>query len=302
MNRSVRSSRHLLVLLGAFFFFSFLPFVAYAAPAPLTDATVNLYCQFKTGNKTLSSSGSGVFVSERGIILTNAHVAKHFLLQGTEGKTTGTCSVRTGSPAKAAYTAAVLYISPQWLASSATKTSGTGEHDFALLYITGATKGSIPSSFPKLPLKLFSDARENETVRIAGYPTEKLNFKQVQNKLHYTIATSSITSLRTFTTSPYVDVVNIAPSAAGSAGISGGPVINEASEVIGIATALSSSKKDRTLRAITIPYIDRVVQSETGLPLNLILWGNLPARASTTAASIPTDTIKTLRTSLFKKK
>lgn len=302
MTRLVRQFKTTSILLIATALFLWTVPTASAAETTLEDATVNLYCQFKTGNKTLSTSGSGVFVNERGVILTNAHVAKYFLLQGKEGKTTGTCSVRTGSPAKAAYTASVLYISPQWLASSATKTSGTGEYDFALLYVTGAKKGALPLSFPKLPMKLFADAREGEAVAIAGYPTEKLNFKSVQSKLKYVTASSTITSLRNFSTYPTVDIINIGASDAGSAGISGGPVVNETSEVIGIATALSSSKKDRTLRAITLPYVDRTIQSETGLPLNLILWGNLSARASTTVASIPPDTIKALRTSLFKKK
>ncbi len=290
-----------ILLLAVLTFFAW-TISAAAAGTALEDATVNLYCQFKTGNKTFSSSGSGVFVSERGVILTNAHVAKYFLLQGKEGKTTGTCSVRTGSPAKATYTASVLYISPQWLASSAAKTSGTGEHDFALLYVTGTTKGALPSSFPKLLMELFSDAREGETVAIAGYPTEKLDFKKVQNKLAFVTASSTITSIRTFSTNASADVLSIASSAAGSAGVSGGPIINKASEIVGIATALSSGKKDRTLRAITLPYINKTIQSETGLPLNLILWGDLHTRALKTKDSISSETLKTLRTSLFKKK
>lgn len=297
--RFLRSILVFTILFGVLF--SYTP-VVHAADAVLHYATVNLYCQFKMGNKTMSSSGSGVFVSERGIILTNAHVAKYFLLQGKEGKTTGTCSVRTGSPAKATYSASVLYISSQWLASSSTKTTGAGEHDFALLYVTGAEKGTLPTSFPKLPLKLFERPLEGDHVTIAGYPTEKLSFKDVRNKLSIVSASSTITSLRTFGPTNTVDVLNIASSEAGSAGVSGGPVVNAKREVIALATALSSGKKDRTLRAITLPYIDRTIQAETALPLNLILWGNLQARASTTAASISPDTLKTLRTSLFKKK
>src|SRR5690349_10285815 len=72
---------------------------------PITDATVNLYCRLKAGKQLLSASGSGVFISDRGVILTNAHVAQYFLLAGEKGRVTGWCSVRTGSRAKEAYTA-----------------------------------------------------------------------------------------------------------------------------------------------------------------------------------------------------
>src|SRR5688500_2914917 len=73
---------------------------ALKAPDPIKDATVNLYCRLKAGKRTVSSSGSGIMIDERGIILTNAHVAQYFLLAGEKGRVTGWCSVRTGSPAK----------------------------------------------------------------------------------------------------------------------------------------------------------------------------------------------------------
>lgn len=269
---------------------------------PLKAATVNLYCTFRSGNKRFAASGSGVFVSERGVILTNAHVAQYFLLPRKEGKVTGSCSVRTGSPAKDQYTASVLYISPKWFAGSPTSPTGTGEYDFALLYVTDAKKGSLPSLFPKLPIEVAESPRVTDGVTIAGYPTEKLSSDAVRKKLKISAASSTVTNVRNFTPHVLADVLTIAPSTANAHGVSGGPIINSQGEVIGLATAVSSGKTDRTLRAVSLPYINRTLQAETYLPLNYLFIGDFTQRANSTKASVSTTTLQTIRDSMFKRK
>lgn len=280
------------------------------------DATVNLYCNFKAGRKIYSTSGSGVFVSDRGVILTNAHVALFFLLAqenieektGKKAKVRGACSVRTGSPAKASYDASVLYLSPLWIEDNASELlkktpKGTGEGDFALLYVTDAKKGAVPERFPSLAIDTTGAIAEKETVTIAGYPTEKLDFKGVQRKLKAVTAPSAVTNVRTFTkNNQSLDVLTLAPSAAGSFGVSGGPVIDDSGEVIGIVTTKSAAKDDRTLRSITLGYIDRTLESETTLPLNALLSGDFALQASSTSAAITPAILKIVTNSLLKKR
>jgi hypothetical protein len=271
------------------------------------DATVNLYCRIKSGKKTYSSSGSGVFISERGVILTNAHVAQYFLLAEEDGRVKGECDVRTGSPARDRYDASLLYISPDWLKSnveniSKNKPRGTGENDFALLYVTKASKGDLPAAFPALALHTGIPA-ENSAVLIAGYPTEKLDFKGVQRKLQHVAASSTVTNLQSYGVTNFVDLITLAPSAAGSFGVSGGPVVNAANEVTGIVATKGGNEKDRTLRAISLSYIDRTL-ALSGLSLQTLTGpsSNFEIRAQLTEMSLPENVRETLKKNLLKKR
>lgn len=278
------------------------------APDPVKDATVNLYCRLKAGKKILSSTGSGVFISERGVILTNAHVAQYFLLAGEKGRVTGWCSVRTGSPAKETYTAEVLYLPPAWVEEnisliSKNRPKGTGENDFALLYVTGAKKkGALPETFPALSLGAVSGATLGSGVTVAGYPSDKLDFDDIRNKLSVVSATSTVTKLLTFAHQGLIDALAIAPSEAGAGGVSGGPVVNSDTEVIGIVTSKNSAKENAALRAISIAYIDRSITSRVGVSLLELLAEDLAMRAAQSKALIPPETIAQLMNELRKRK
>lgn len=275
------------------------------APDILKNATVNLYCRLKSGKKTFSSSGSGVLISDRGVILTNAHVAQYFLLPAEKGKITGWCSVRTGSPAKETYTASVLYLPSVWVEDNAAELKkkvpkGSGKNDFALLYITGVKKGALSEKFPALPLGF--ESTEQSAVTILGYPTEKLSFDKVRSKLGLVAASSTITNIQSFDRNGLADVIALASSAAGSNGVSGGPVVDEQGDVIGIVSTKSVAKDSRALRAITLSYINRAIVSQTHLPLNALLSGDLKARVEITKTQLSGELLKIISNGLLKKK
>jgi len=265
----------------------------------ILDATVNLYCRIEVGNKKFSTTGSGVIIDPRGVILTNAHVAQYLLLNGKDSRLSAECAVRTGSPAREAYTADVLYVSTNWLTattlkSAKTNTKGTGRYDFALLYITGATKGSLPAQFPSVPVQTSALLEEGDEVLIAGYPAGKLSFKDIRSKLVSATASSTIASVRGFETGT-LDYIALSPSKLATTGVSGGPVLQNDS-VIGLSTAMSSGskKKEASLRAITVPYVNRLILSETGMPLPLLIAGDLSLRAALTKGSISADALKAI--------
>lgn len=271
----------------------------------LEEATVNIYCQYKSGSKIYSSTGSGVFISERGVVLTNAHVVQPFLVVGKKGK----CSIRTGSPARNTYTATLLYLSPTWtlerIDELKSKTPrGTGEGDFALLYITGSESGVLPAQFPVVPFdeSVFLPL-ENEAVVLAGYPSGGLSFKKVEKKLTYEEDSTTVEAVRTFSR-PYPDVLSLAPSSAGEPGVSGGPVLDSAGVLSAIATAIENtgSKKERSVRAITLFHIDRTLLTEAGTTLRTIIAGDLPTRAATTALGFTDELKKSVTKAIFAKK
>lgn len=298
------------VALIALFFAVSIPVpLVHAKEDALREATVNLYCRIKLSGATLSVTGSGVFIDSRGVILTNAHVAQYFLLQEEGSRTKTNCSIRTGSPAKDAYTASVLFISPQWAREYATavddkKTGrGTGEFDFALLYVDGMKKkkAKMPDTFPAVPLssvEIADIAYEGAPVQIAGYPAEDLDYKTIQKKLKQVIADSTIDGFRTFAP-PNIEVLLLSPSEAGHSGVSGGPITTEEDAVVGIATTLGNEDgDDRSLRGITTNYIERIIRMDTGLPLSFLLQSDYGVRNFLTLAFLPQGTLANIETEI----
>ncbi len=253
-------------------------------------ALVNILCM--TTTRGLSSiSGSGVVIDESGIILTNAHVAQYVLLSQSPDVNLS-CDIRTGSPAHARFKAEVLYIPPQWIEAhvmniTRERSSGTGEDDFALLRITNTIDGSpLPVSFKAIA----PDSREdvtllNDPVLAASYPAEFLSGSALQ----YLYPLSSITRIQdlfTFGTDT-IDLVSIGSIAGAQGGSSGGAVINAWGRLVGVITTTTegATTAERTLRAITVPYINRALIEHTGNTLASLLAGD----AKTSAAQFNAD-------------
>lgn len=262
-------------------------------PAPsngnvaIKDALVNIFCTMRSKNLVRATTGSGVMIHEKGVILTNAHVAQFLLLSEPQRGITTTCTVRMGDPAIAKYYADLLYIPPTWVTENARELhsetpSGTGERDYALLYITGAVDGTLPSTFPALQVdvKPFTNASKNQVVRAAGFPAELVRTEGSKAALSPVVATTTITELFTYTAKK-VDLVGIAPSLAGEHGSSGGPIVDLMGNVIGLISTKGDAEKDgeKSLRALTLPYIDRTIREETRVGLVDTISGDLSLRA-----------------------
>ena len=261
-------------------------------PLPFDDvnvaaraALVNILCVPHGGASLQPISGSGVIIDSRGVILTNAHVAQYVLLSESS-RTNLSCVIRAGSPATAQWAAEVLYIPPVWVGAHAAEINtdhpmGTGEHDYALLRITGSlTNAPLPAAFPALA----PDTREvigflGDPVLGAAYPAEFLGGLQAHNNLHAVSSVSTIDQLLTFG-SDTVDMVSIGGVIEAQSGSSGGAVVNAWSRLIGLITTTSegATTAERTLRATTMSYINRDIKAQTGLDLAAYLHGDLAAR------------------------
>ena len=251
----------------------------------LADAIVNIYCVQIHDRVKRTVSGTGFFINGRGVVLTNAHVGQYLLLEAVPELGEVDCYIRGGEGAEATYEVDLLYISPSWLIKHANligddEPRGTGENDFALLYVTKAVNGNeLPSSFPYLPpaTSALTNDYKGHTVILAGYPTIDSTSE------HRRIATTTITDLYTFK-SGYADIFSLAASSLGHQGISGGPVIDHLGRAIGVIT--TKDEGTTILNAITVAHIDRVMKAEIGFDLISTTEGNLSYRAQLFNATV----------------
>lgn len=249
-------------------------------------ALVNIFCT-NTGESSLSATGSGVVVDPRGVILTNAHLAQFFLL---EEPGFVNCRIRTGEPAKDAYDAELLYISPLWIQEHAdtiteSEPLGTGEHDFALLRITKSiTSVELPDPFPYVIPNIGESAvQDGADVFIAGYPAGFLGGQVIHRELYPSSTETSIVRLFTFNNYT-IDVFSLAGNILAQRGSSGAGVLDaQTGHLLGIVvtSSVEESTADRTLNAITLAHINRSILQDLGTSLPEYLSADLQTRATT---------------------
>lgn len=251
------------------------PQVPTSALEKLAAASVNILCT-GNGGEVRGMSGSGVLVSQDGVIMTVAHVAQYYLLLDHPSPGSVVCQVRTGSPARATYIARPLYVSEQWIKDNPSTLltqapKGSGEGDFAFLKVSGSVAGHTTTTFPYVVLGT-SDPKKGATVHIAAYPAQTLSGSEVRMSLPMTTATTNVIDRFTFKTNQ-VDVVSLAGNQAAQTGSSGGGVVNESGELIGMITTSSTEGPyaSRRLHAITTNYIRRSFKEQTGSSLDSFL-------------------------------
>lgn len=253
------------------------------------EALVNIYCQYKTEKYIRTTTGTGFFINQKGVIITNAHVAQFLLLRNMKDVVDDVeCTVRTGNPAEPKYEAELLYISPQWIFDNSeiiTEESpvGTGERDYALLYISKSIDNTpLPTRFPAITVDtaLLPRSIENTEVITAGYPAESLFKYGSSAELTPVVAATNVGVLYTFG-SNYADLFSISESPVGEQGASGGPIASPTSRgVIGLIVTKGdpATEGEHSLRALTLSYIDRTIIEETGFSLVQNMQGDIAER------------------------
>lgn len=246
------------------------------------DALVNIICITESAGPVNPISGSGVIVDPRGIILTNAHVAQFFLLEHYPRPGFMECAIRTGSPATLRYTAELMFLPPSWIQDNAhkiddTAPTGNGEHDWALVRITGSISESValPEQFPFLPISLRTPDTGDQ-VLVAGYPAGFLGGITVAKELYAASANARVRELYTFG-SQSIDLFSIGGSIVAQQGSSGGAAATPNGTLTGVIVTSTNAPDtaSRDLRALATRYIVEDFAEETGLSLSQYLSGNL---------------------------
>lgn len=242
------------------------------------EALVNIYCQYRTSEYVRTTTGSGFFIHPKGIILTNAHVAQFLLLASDDSADTqAECAIRTGDPATPQYIANLLYISPTWILENAPLITddsprGTGERDYALLFVSKSLDAfPLPDQFPIIPVdvNLLTHDVVGTSVVTAGYPAENFLRRGSDAQIPMVLASSTVDVLYTFG-SNNADVFSITESPLGIHGASGGPVVlSNNKKAIGMIVTKGDAdlQGSKSLRALTLSYIDRAIREETGFSL-----------------------------------
>ncbi len=225
-----------------------------------------------------------MIIDPRGLILTNAHVAQFLLLKDYSQKDFVTCVGRTGSPARAAYTLKLFYISPPWVQNNYTqitssKATGTGENDFALLRITGSTNPDVvaPTTFPALALDSNeNDVQSGDPALLAAYPGGFLGGIAIERDLYLVSTIIHIGQRFTFK-SGSLDAFDLGGSPVAQHGSSGGAAVSGQGKLLGIIVTSTDAEKtaDRDLQAISLSHIDRSFSEDRHATLESLLSASL---------------------------
>jgi hypothetical protein len=234
------------------------------------DVVVNVLCLEKTSSYTKMSSGSGVIISESGLVITNAHVAYPFLQTKQFDDTTYSCSVRRENIPNFGYNAELVYYPIDWLKENGEVIKGpspvgTGENDYALILLTTPLgPGPVSPDFSPASLEVRPlDLLDNLSVTIAGYPSLNSGVFEVDTNPGLKIADTQVREYFTFGTRS-LDVLQTGENVVARRGSSGGGVFS-GSTLYGLIVTTNQGESGTYANALTLPYIKRDFAADTGI-------------------------------------
>lgn len=198
---------------------------------------------------------SGIIISPKGHILTNAHVAEGF-------DKNYECIIRQGSPARAiGYAKLVMF--PSAYANSKTRQE-QAENDISIWIMSkGAGEASLPESFPYYDIDEFYFPETNQPLATFSYPAELLGYETLLKSLNMLFAETIVSEFDT-------NFILSSSGLSSQIGSSGGVLVDVyknrfAGIIFGISNNETISK--RTLFSLTPNSVGRIVKNETGQTL-----------------------------------
>ena len=235
---------------------------------------VNIICTEKKGNYVTANTGSGVIISSKGVVLTNSHVAQYFLLTKDLGDYK--CALYQENIPTYGYVAELLYISPDWIKANpdviVTKNPrGTGENDYALLYITKNTNPALskPKTFNFAKANTTYTAKIGDRVNVAGFPGSPNGLADLTHTVGLKKDSTKIQDIFTFGNNN-VDVLSTDVTPVAARGASGGGLFKD-SNLIALIVTTNGSAGNAYINAITTNYINRDLKKDFGISLSDLL-------------------------------
>lgn len=235
---------------------------------------VNIICTEKKGNYITANTGSGVIISSNGVVLTNSHVAQYFLLTKNLGDYK--CALYQENIPTYGYVAELLYISPDWIKANPdvinTKNPrGTGENDYALLYITKNTNPALqkPKTFSFVGADTNYNAKIGDRVDVAGFPGAPSGITDLTHTVGLKKDSTEIKDIFTFGNNS-ADVVSTGITSVAARGASGGGLFKD-SDLIALIVTTGGKAGEAYINAITTNYINRDLKKDFGISLSDLL-------------------------------
>jgi len=244
--------------------------------------TVNVVCLRPVRGGTSVSSGSGVVISARGLVATNAHVARFFLLSENDVS----CSVTHPSMPALGHAATLVYISPDWVRENAdapggARASGTGEEDYAFVSIEPSV--FTPEVFDYAPVDARDGVvREGDEVAIAGYPGAPRSLLDFGARLRFQVDRVDIVDVFSFGGgAPDILLTTETPVAA--EGASGGGLFKNG-KLVGLIATTIRGRRGESASALALSYINRDLRRDARTTIDELAEGD-PLEAASSFAS-----------------
>lgn len=240
----------------------------------IKSATANIFCSIPKGNQIQKITGSAVAISNNGVLLTNAHVAEYILLENSAPNTNTLCYIRTGSPAKKAYKAEVVFLPREWIYTNKDNMKfgtlyGTGENDYALIYLTKKIQDSSATDLSYINIDS-TNINKNESLILSGYPV--LGGTLNENSLYNISDNTKIQNIWRLnkTESDAVDTSYTTLAHQGSSGGTGASLSGQLKAIM-VATTVDPMTNKPNMRLISLGYISRDIESKTSKTLESII-------------------------------